>query len=112
MKPKQPKILEKVKPLLEKEITKNIRDFLRMRGIFHWKVRQGLGCVKGIPDIIGVMPTTGTVPGTMLAIEVKTEKGVLSEHQENFLRAINDFGGIAFVARSVQDVIDNLKDYW
>ena len=107
MKQKQPKVLEK-------DITKAIRDFLNFKKIFHWKVRQGLGCQPGIADIIGVMPLRGKAPGTILAIEIKTERGVFDKkgNQEKFLRSINDSGGIAFVARSVQDVIDNLKEYW
>lgn len=102
----------KAKPQLEKEITKEIRRFLNMKRIFHYKAWQGLGSTKGVADIIGIMPLNGKSPGAFLAIEVKTERGVLSEHQENFLRSISDSGGIAFCARSVQDVIDNLKAYW
>ncbi len=105
MKPKAP---------LEKDITKSIREFLRFKKIYHWKVRQGLGCQPGIADIIGVMPHGGKSPGTILAIEVKTAKGVFDKkgNQERFLRSISDSGGIAFVARSTQDCIDNLKAYW
>jgi hypothetical protein len=47
-----------------------------------------------------------------VAIEVKTARGVLSPHQEEFLRRINEAGGIAFVARGIADVIYNLKNYW
>jgi hypothetical protein len=46
--------------------------------------------------------------GKFLAIEVKNAKGRLSSHQEAFLNRVNEEGGIAFVARSVDDVIDNL----
>jgi hypothetical protein len=102
----------KNKAPLEKEITKEIRKFLTFKKIFHYKAWQGLGSTKGVADLIGVMPLHGKAPGLFLAIEVKTNRGVASEHQENFLRSIRDSGGIAFVARSVQDVIDNLKNYW
>jgi len=38
-------------------------------------------------------------------IEVKTSKGVLSEHQVKFQRDIERHGGVYVVARSVDDVM-------
>jgi hypothetical protein len=87
----------------EKEITHSIRSLLRQFGIFHWKVHQGLGCQPGVPDIVGI--TTG---GKFFGCEVKTEKGVLSEHQSKFIQNINAAGGIGFVARNLEDVIEHL----
>lgn len=84
----------------EKEITKEIRSALKVLGIFHWKVHQGLGSVPGVPDILGIYK------GRMLGIEVKTKNGKLSDHQKRFMARINGNGGIAFVARSASDVID------
>lgn len=86
----------------EKDTTKAIRDFLKALGIFHWKQHQGLGSEKGVPDIVGIFQ------GRMLAIEVKAPRGIPSEHQKNFIQAINRHGGIAFVARSIDDVIKNM----
>jgi len=88
--------------LLEKHITKSIRDFLKVMGIFHWKEHGGLGSAPGVPDIIGIYG------GRLLAIEIKTPKGKLSPQQNYFLKKISEAGGIAFVARSVEDVINNL----
>lgn len=112
--PKLPKELRRMKPKtpLEKDITKEIRKFLTFKKIFHYKAWQGLGSVKGVADIIGIMPLRGKAPGVFLAIEVKTDRGFLSDRQETFLHSIRDSGGIAFVARSVQDCIDNLNAYW
>jgi Holliday junction resolvase len=87
----------------EKEITASIRSYLKAFKVFHWKVWQGLGSTPGVPDIIGIYR------GKFLAIEVKTERGKLSPHQERFIQNINDAGGIAFVARSVDDVIEKLE---
>jgi hypothetical protein len=103
-KEKQPKILEK-------NITKDIRALLKQYNIFHYKAWAGLGSVKGVADLIGVMPINSKIPGAFLAVEVKTERGRLSPHQENFLRSISDSGGISFVARSLDDVIKNLRGY-
>lgn len=94
----------RVKPrILEKEITHSIRSLLKQFGIFHWKVWQGLGSTPGVPDIVGIYD------GRFMAIEVKTERGKLSPHQEKFIQNINAHGGIAFVARNIDDVIENLK---
>lgn len=58
---------------------------------------------NGVADILGIWK------GQPLAIEVKTKKGVVSEEQKAFLLDFTSHGGIAFVARCLQDVIDELK---
>lgn len=83
----------------EKHITQAIRGLLRSLNIFHWKEHGGLGSAPGVPDIVGCYQ------GRMLAIEVKTDRGRVSEHQQRFIDSINAAGGLAFVARSVDDVI-------
>lgn len=89
----------------EKEITHSIRNLLKTFGIMHWKNWQGLGSTPGVPDILAIQPDTGRFIG----IEVKTSKGILSPHQERFIANIKESGGIAFVARSVDDVIRELN---
>lgn len=61
--------------------------------------------IKGVADILGIFKKTGR----MVAIEVKTKTGRLTPHQEEFLKAVKEHGGIAFVARSVDDVMKELK---
>lgn len=58
---------------------------------------------KGMSDIMGILKD-----GRTLCIEVKTRTGKVQPHQTDFLIAINKAGGIAFVARSVDDVLLNL----
>jgi len=87
----------------EKEITREIRAYLKIRGIFHWKAWQGLGSTPGCPDIIGIHK------GRMIGIEVKATRGKVTEIQQQFLDRINGCGGIAFVARSVEDVEKGLN---
>jgi Holliday junction resolvase len=94
----------KAPAMKEKEITTQIRNVLKLYGVFHWKVFQSLGATPGVPDILGILPG-----GRMLAIEVKTERGKLSPHQERFIKNINDNGGLAFVARSFDDVVRTLR---
>lgn len=87
----------------EKEITAEIRQYLQVKKIFHWKVWQGLGSVAGVPDIIGVLEG-----GKALFIEVKTEKGKVSDKQASFLENVQRLGAIAFVARNLNDVSSRL----
>lgn len=83
----------------EAMITKEIRAYLKMVPGFYWKQHQGLGSYPGQADIIGVRD------GRMIAIEVKTERGDLSDKQVAFLTRIREEGGMAFVVRSVEDVV-------
>ena len=83
----------------EKEIAAQIREFLRLNKILHWRQWQGQFSVPGIPDIVGIVPKAGT----LLAIEIKTATGKVNEKQWEWIEAINREGGIAFIARSVQE---------
>lgn len=54
---------------------------------------------NGVSDIIGLLKG-----GRFLAIEVKSAVGKVSPEQKEFITEVNEYGGIAFVARSVKDV--------
>ena len=54
---------------------------------------------KGLGDIVG------TFRGKFLSIEVKTPTGKLREEQKNFIARVNNMGGIAFSAKTLEDVI-------
>ncbi len=86
----------------EAAITRGVRAILQQLGIFHWKVHQGLGSTPGIPDICGIWQ------GKFLAIEIKTAKGKLSPQQERKIAEITAHGGLAFVVRSIDDLIEAL----
>lgn len=83
----------------ENNITKAIRQYLRIRGIEHFKHWGGPMSEPGVADLICCWK------GRYLAIEVKTEKGAITDKQKNFLERISRAGGISIVARSVDDVI-------
>ena len=89
--------------LTEAELTKAIRYLLRTCGVFHYKAWQGMGSQPGVSDIIGCLPS-----GQFFACEIKTERGVVSDHQKKFIENVVRNGGRGFVARSVDDVIDAL----
>ncbi len=59
--------------------------------------------MNGVADILGIYCC---IP---LAIEVKSVKGVMSSEQRLFLNNFSAFGGIAILARSVDDVEKALK---
>ena len=115
----------KPKPQTEKEITASIRTLLKAFGIFHWKVWQGLGSEKGVSDIIGMktvkvedLVKAGVKKvGIFTAIEAKRGDAVdcpyrcnhkICGEQAAFLDAVLIKGGIAIVARSVEDVFEGL----
>lgn len=59
---------------------------------------------QGMSDIMGILKD-----GRTLAIEVKSATGTVKAHQHEFLNSIATAGGIAFVARSVSDVLTKLE---
>ena len=83
----------------ETDLTIKIREFLRSRGIFHWKSWQGpMSQPKGVADIIGCYQ------GRFLAIEVKRPGRKPTPAQERFISEVAKANGIAFVAHSVEEV--------
>ncbi len=103
--------------LPEQIIERQILMFLKSRRIFAWKVRstgtfdakQGRFrkaspyFTKGCADILALFN------GKLLAIEVKSAKGKLSDHQKEFLHNVNINGGYSMIARSIEDVEAKLK---
>ena len=101
------------KQLSEKEIENAILDYLAYVPGVYWKNntvgvydpikkvhrKPGKHHRNGVSDILGVDAT-----GRFVAIEVKTSKGRLSDNQKKFIEDINNNGGLAFVARSIEDV--------
>lgn len=62
------------------------------------------GLCTGGSDIIGIAPN-----GAFLAVEVKTKTGRVSPEQQRFIDAVNKAGGIAGVARSVEDALELIR---
>jgi hypothetical protein len=62
---------------------------------------------KGCSDILGQL-----ADGRLLAIEVKSRLGVISDEQAVFIARVKAAGGFALVARSVDDVVAALNTYW
>lgn len=101
----------------ESDIQRQIIDYLRHRKVFAWRNNTRTVFISGRPlkfgiigggDIIGILPG-----GRFLSVEVKapgsTTKKSRAEAQGQFKAAINESGGVAITARSVEDVMRALE---
>jgi hypothetical protein len=96
---------------------------LRLHPKVHWveRMNSGAGQLKfsdggasqwirfgwrGAPDLIGQLKAE--YGGVILCVECKTRTGRLRPEQEMFLNQVRCGGGIAFVARSQDDVEEYL----
>ena len=61
---------------------------------------------RGMADIQAILKGSGR----SVFIEVKTAKGRVMEHQREFLDSMVAAGAVAFVARSVDDVLTKLEE--
>lgn len=72
-------------------------------------VRYGL--CTGSADLIGLRRVVigpehvGQTMGQFVAVEVKTATGRLTREQQAFLRLVEQFGGLAGVARNVEEAV-------
>ena len=73
------------------------------------------GLAKGSSDLVG-FKTVKITPeminqevAVFVSIEIKTERGKLTEVQQNWLQKVHDSGGIVGVARSIQDALKIIK---
>jgi len=86
----------------EHMLTVSVRQLLRAAGIFAWKNWGGPMGYPGVADIIGCYK------GRMIAIELKSPTGKATPEQVRFIQNVNDAGGIAFVAKTLDEVIEGL----
>lgn len=103
----------RLKPLTEAAIQKLILSWLRLHGA--WAVRVNSGAARVGKRLVRFTDTVGTpdilccVGGRLVGIEVKRPGGRLRPAQGEVLDAIRRAGGLAFVARSVDDVEQALR---
>jgi hypothetical protein len=89
-------------PTPEALLTRSVRQLLKAAGIFHFKHWGGPMGYPGVADILGCYK------GRMIAIELKSPTGKATPDQERFLQNVKDAGGIAFIAKTLDEVIDGL----
>jgi penicillin-binding protein-related factor A (putative recombinase) len=103
----------------EKEIENAILEYLSLqRDVFAWKVNT-VGVFDPVKAVFrksknrfhmnGVADILGIFMGKPLAIEVKSQTGRLSPAQHAFLNRFITAGGVAIMARSVDDVVISLE---
>jgi len=93
--------------MLEKEIQKQILQYLALSGVFHYRNNTGgfrdyrnhfyqFGTL-GSPDIVCV------IKGKYIGIEVKCKKNKQSDHQKAFQESLEKAGGEYFLCYSLDD---------
>ena len=99
--------------ILEKDIQKSCLDYLQIKKYFHWRQNVGsiliqdryikFGGIKGIGDLFIL------INSKIISCEIKTEKGKQSPDQIEFEKNFTAQGGIYWIIRSLDDLIDKLK---
>lgn len=113
----------------ESDVLSACLQYLRLRGVFAWRQNQGaiplkdggyrrfVG-LKGVSDILGILPQTVDVVnagrwtfGNLLAVETKRPGEKPRLEQEEFLRRVNDLGGVGLCVHSVGELEEQLEPY-
>ena len=100
----------------EAEIQKAILDWLKANQYCHWRNYVGPivrghskkfspNPMAGLPDIMGFSKMR---PGVLFGCEVKTSTGKLSDKQIIWINRITEAGAYAFVARSLEDFVEQI----
>jgi len=88
----------------ETDLKALIKEYLDLRGIFHFPLTQGLGSYRGLPD--RVMHYEGRVH----YLEIKKPNGVLSAYQQAFQEQCQGDGISYHVIKSLADLAEILGD--
>lgn len=74
-------------------------------------LHAGLGV--GTSDLIGWVPFNigGYVVPVFTACEVKSDRGRATEEQTNFIKTVNESGGLGMIVRSEAMVIEKINEY-
>ena len=89
--------------ILESGVLNEIRTALGYQGWFVVRIQQGLGCYKGMTDLVA------TKNGVTLFIECKVPGGKQSVYQVEFQRRLEQVGGNYVLATSYSDVEKYVK---
>lgn len=82
----------------EKTVENQIKRYLDRLGVWYMKVHGSAFQKAGVPDLIAC------IGGRFVGIEVKRPGGRVSPLQKLNIEEIQQSGGVAFVAYSVEDV--------
>jgi hypothetical protein len=87
----------------EAVVLQQSRDYLRALGWFVLRIQQGMGCHKGVSDLVAIKG------GRTVWIECKATKGKQSEYQRVFQEAVEDNGGDYWLVHSLDELIEQLS---
>jgi hypothetical protein len=114
----------------ETDVLSACLQWLQMKGVWCWRQNQGaiplkgggyrrfVG-LKGVADILGILPQTVRVVGddgpvtfgNLLAVETKRLGENPRPEQEEFLRQVNERGGVGVCVHSVGELEEMLAPY-
>lgn len=94
-------------------LTNEIIDYLFRNSVYAWRASSvgvfdaakggyRTSAKKGVADILGIQGGTGR----LIAIEVKIGKDKLSVEQKGFLKNVEHYGGITYVAKDLLEFQD------
>lgn len=88
----------------ENDIKHQVKDWLGIKGYFHFHLLAGMGAFKGSPDRIAIKD------GQVYFLEIKKPKGsVQSDYQKIFQERIERAGGKYLLVKNLEDLIEGLK---
>lgn len=87
----------------ERDIQKQIKEYLQWHDYFVVKIHQSLGSYPGIADLYALKDGRG------IWIEIKTAAGKQSAAQKEFQKQVEEHGGTYILARRIEDVKDETK---
>lgn len=114
----------------ESDVLSACLHWLQLRGIWCWRQNQGAIPLKnggfrrfvgleGVSDILGILPQTVHIVGengpitfgNLLAVETKRPGGKLKPEQVEFLRRVNELGGVGVCVHSLRELEEKLTPY-
>ena len=96
------RIKEPKKRTPEGSVLQAVKQYLQLKGYYVIRIQQGLGCHRGLTDLIAIKDSK------VLFIEVKTansSRSKQSPYQAEFQREIEAHGGTYMLVRSVEELI-------
>ena len=89
-----------IRKITENDVKRQVKDYLSLKGWFHFHIMQGLGSYRGIPDIIAIKDNR------VLFLEIKKPTGKQSQYQKEFEDNITSQGGEYVLVRCLEDLIE------
>jgi len=99
-------IIQKVKnkiKITENDVKRQVKDYLSIKGWYHFPILQGLGSFKGIPDRIAIKD------GRTIYLEVKKPTRKQSPEQIEFEENITRQKGEYYLIDCLEDLIKVIK---